>query len=421
MKLFLIIEQISLAVMLLCFVSFVILMIFIKRDGKKKPFHLDENSDKTKFAVLIPARNESSVIEPNIRSLLASDYPKEKYEIFVIVESESDPTAKIVEKYGNAHLFVRRDLENKHMKGYALDECLKYIFSGTESYEAFLILDADNIVSRSFLSYMSDAYRAGFDAACGKRDNKNWNSSVVSSASALTFTAINTLQNKPKTDRGINVMVSGTGFYVAASVLEGLGGWPFASLTEDYEFSNYAVINNLKTCYVEAAVYYDEQPDSIKQSIVQRTRWVRGFFQVKKRYRQKEKEMSRDLPKNKDLKVMKYGTTPLLILAIDIVVYLLATTAAFFFSFALHSGRHLIYANRIIFTLFIVYTVIALFTVFLFQIEKGSIDITEKNKIKTVFYHPIFLATYLISAARCLFVKDKWEVIKHGERKQDKK
>ncbi len=419
MKLYLIIEQISFLVMFLCFASFIVLYIYSRKAGKRS-FSLRASAEKTRFAILVPARNESGVIEANIKSVIASDYPKESYEIFVIVESSEDPTAEIVNKYDKAHLFVRRDLDGKHMKGYALDECIKDIFSGEENFDAFLILDADNLIASDFLSKMSDAYQAGYHAACGKRNNKDWNSSVVSSASALTFTVINTLQNKPKTERGMNVTFSGTGFYVATSVLRELGGWPFASLTEDYEFSNYAVVNELKTCYVDSAVYYDEQPNSLSQSIIQRTRWVRGFFQVKKEYRNSKKQYAKKTPDSKDIRAMKYGTTPFLILAIDVILYLVASIVAFVIACIAHNGRQGVYGVRILLIFFTVYILIALFTVFLFSIEKDSIDITRKNKIKTVFYHPIFLATYVISAVRCLFIKNTWEVINHGNCDSDK-
>ena len=39
---------------------------------------------KTRFAVLIPARNEEAVIGGTVRSLYAQDYPRELYDVFVI-------------------------------------------------------------------------------------------------------------------------------------------------------------------------------------------------------------------------------------------------------------------------------------------------------------------------------------------------
>ena len=412
MKFYLIIEQFYFLVLLLCALCFLVLLFYAKR-GTKSKLLLSEYPQKTKFAILIPARNESGVIESNLCSLLASEYPEQLYDVYVIVESMDDPTVDIVRKYDRAEIFLRKDIEGRRMKGYALDECIKSILASGKEYDAFLILDADNLVDKSFLSAMSNAYRQGFDAACGKRDNKDWNSSVVSSSSALTFTVINTLQNKPKTDRGMNVMFSGTGFYVSYEVIRKLGGWPFASLTEDYEFSNYAVVNDLKTCYVESAVYYDEQPDSLGQSIKQRTRWVRGFFQVKKEYKREKRNYSKCKPDSADMRAMKYGTTPLLVLAIDVVLYLLTTLLAFLIAVIDRSGNSSLYGKRILLTVLLVYAAIALFTVFLFRIERGSINISKKNKFKTVLYHPFFLATYVVSAVRALYVKDKWEVITH--------
>lgn len=416
MELFLWIEIISLSVFFCCVICFAVLLLFAKR-GERKAFRLVPSEKKTKFAILIPARNESRVIEANLRSIYDADYPKENLDVYVIVESESDPTVKICEDYAGTEVFVRRDL-TKRMKGYALDECIKDILECGREYDAFMILDADNLISRDFLARMSDAYAAGYDAACGKRDNKDWNASVVSSSSALTFTVINTLQNKPKTERGMNVMFSGTGFFVSYKVLKELGGWPFASLTEDYEFSNFALYNGLKTCYVESAVYYDEQPLTLGQSIIQRTRWVRGFFHVKRAYHKSKRKYSKERPESRDMRAMRFGTVPALVLAFDIIGYMLAVITGIIVSGITHNGRASMYFGRLAFVFASVYIVIALFTVILFRIEAEHINITEKNKIKTIFYHPFFLATYVISAVRSFFVKDTWEVIEHSQNKE---
>lgn len=412
MKLFLLVELICAGIAVLCGIAFLFLFFFSKRNKGNK-IVIPKSEEKADFAVLIPARNESKVIEGNLRAIYSSDYPTEKLSVYVIVESESDPTVEICKRINpEIRVFIRRDL-TKAMKGYAIDECVKDIFERGEIHDAFIILDADNVISKEFFGRMSDAYMAGFDAATGKRNNKDWNSSVVSSASGLTFSVINTLQNKPKSERGMNIMFSGTGFYVKYDVLRGLGGWPFASLTEDYEFSNYALINHLKTVYVEDAVYYDEQPVTLRQSIVQRTRWVRGFFHVRKVYKNAKRDYSRSCPKSSEVRAMKFGTVPLLVIAFDIIAYIVSCIAMLLYSGIARGGYALFALTRLLIVLCAVYFVIFIFTAFVFSIEGDSIDITEKNKIKTLFYHPIFLSTYVVSALRCLFIKDKWEVIEH--------
>ncbi len=411
MKLFLFIEFICIFVLLLCLLSFVMLFLFTRKNKGRAPV-LPSSGNSTRFSVLIPARNESRVIEDNLRAISSSHYPKENLKTYVIVEREDDPTVEICRRYEGVEVFYRRDL-SKAMKGYALDECIKDIFQRGEVCDSFIVLDADNVVSPDFFSKMSDAYAQGFDAGTGRRNNKNWNSSVVSSASGLTFSAINTLQNKPKSERGMNIMFSGTGFFVSYRVLSELGGWPFASLTEDYEFSSFAVCSGLKTVYVEEAMYYDEQPTTLSQSIVQRTRWVRGFFHVRRAYGKKKRALARLAPKSRDVIAMRLGTLPLLVFAFDCLVYVFTCIAFTVAQGITRSGNLAFYANRLLFVLVLIYALILLFTVFLFRKEGDAIDITKKNKIKTVLYHPFFLLTYVVSAVRCLFVKDKWEVIEH--------
>lgn len=66
-----------------------------------------------KYAVLIPARNESKVIKNCLDSLLNQDYPKDKFDVFVIIESKDDPTFEIVKKYpSNFHVVLRKDIGN---------------------------------------------------------------------------------------------------------------------------------------------------------------------------------------------------------------------------------------------------------------------------------------------------------------------
>ena len=82
----------------------------------------------SKAGFILPARDESKVIQANLMSIMESDYPKDKLEIYLIVESKEDPTVEIAKKFPNVHIFYRIHLENVG-KGYALDECLKYIYT----------------------------------------------------------------------------------------------------------------------------------------------------------------------------------------------------------------------------------------------------------------------------------------------------
>ena len=88
----------------------------------------------------------------------------------------------------------------------------------------------------------------------------------------------------PRRLLGSGGAVSGTGFLVSAELLQALGGWPFHLLTEDIQFSAHCAANAIHIAYCDAAVLYDEQPQSFSQSWRQRLRWSRGFYQVDRDY-----------------------------------------------------------------------------------------------------------------------------------------
>ncbi len=380
--------------------------------GANKTTRFAESENKARFAIIVPARDESKVIEGNIRSVLGSAYPKDKREMYIIVESDTDKTVEIARNYDDVHIFVRKDLTSVG-KGHALDECLTEIFAGErkDDYDAFLILDADNLVKKDFLSKMNDAYQAGVDLACGKRDNKDWNASVVSAASGLTFTAINTLMNKPKTYLGKTILISGTGFFVRAERLKALGGWKFFSLTEDYEITTYADCQGWKTAYVEEAVYYDEQPLGLWQSIVQRSRWVKGFFSVRGKYAAMKREARKNKQKKRKL-TFKSGM-PIIVLCIDLIAYMVCLFSFLLVSLLLRNGTFWWFVWQLVGLLGGVYLLIALLTVFLLFAERKQLDITWSMRVKVVFFHPIFLFTYIASAVRAIFMQNKWEKIDH--------
>jgi len=64
---------------------------------RKKPLYSD--SELPKVSIIIPAYNEEKSIGRTIESILASDYPKNKFEVIVVDDGSKDNTLKIAKKY----------------------------------------------------------------------------------------------------------------------------------------------------------------------------------------------------------------------------------------------------------------------------------------------------------------------------------
>lgn len=408
----------------LMLIGFLLIFLFIGiirfLNGFYKKTKIISSNQKAKFAIIIPARDESKVIEANLRSIQNSDYPKDKMEVYLIVESPLDPTIEIAKKFKDykINIFFRVDL-TKVGKGYALDECLKYIYKNNDIYDAFMILDADNVISKNFISRLNDAYQQGYDIACGKRENKDWNASSVCGASALTFTIINSIQNKPKMHYGMNVLISGTGFFFKSNMLREYCGWPFHTLTEDYELTNYSVVHNLKSAYVEDAIFYDEQPIKMKQSIIQRTRWIKGYFTVQKNYKKEKIEALKKNKKKSNFWYQIIGGIPMIALAITLLFYLGTMIGFLIYDLCAKENMYLEYVSRILYLILAIYLLFVFVTIYLFIIDRKTIKIKAWNRIKVILFHPIFMVTYVHAAIRAIFVKPSWDKIEHTINRPD--
>lgn len=345
------------------------------------------------FAFLIPARDEAKVIENLLISILNQTEEVNPKDIYVIVEDINDPTVKICENY-NVTFIVRQNLHLR-TKGYALDEGIKQI---KKHYDAYFIVDADNVLDKDFVKELKKSYQEGYDIATGYRNAKNGNDSLIAASSTLTFSLMNTVLNMVKSKNGKNVILSGTGFYIKGDIIEKFNGYPFCSLTEDYELTLYSILNNLNTYYNEKAIFYDEQPIKYKNTINQRVRWIKGYFLNRRKY---IPLIRKKLDKNKASKIdALIGINPYLLMIIELVLFIiyLISKKNFLFIFLL---------------LLIIYFILMLVTIFVLINDK-KLNLNKKMKIKTIFFNPIYMISYVHVALIALFKKDvKWDKVDH--------
>lgn len=402
------------------FVLFGILMAFIisllSRKNNNKPKQKKENYD---FCILIPARYESLVIEDLLKSIKKQTFKIDFKDVYVIVESINDETVDICKKY-NASYFVRKDLELKR-KGYALDECVKYILKNNKHYDAYFIFDADNILDKNFIKNMIPIFDNGYDLAAGYRNCKNGNDSVIAASSALTFSLVNTVFNNRKNKETRNITFSGTGFFIRGSLIEKWEGYPFHSLTEDYELSLYATLNNLTTYYNTKSIFYDEQPTNFKATFNQRVRWIRGYFDVRREYQKKLFASLLKKDNNYGSKLDEsFGIIPYIIIILGIFIWFIPLVISCIYNYIL-KNMSLFKKNikEVLIFLFVIYLILFFMSLVILLLENKKININKKVKIKTLFYNPIFIISYVLCAIKALTSKEVgWTKIEHGIKKK---
>lgn len=367
---------------------------------KKNTNYPQKEKNGHNYAILIPARNESLVIEKLLISIENQTKKIKPEDVYVIVETKKDKTVSIVEKH-KMTIVYRKNL-NKKRKGFALDDAIKEILKSNKKYDAYIIFDADNILDKNYIKEMTKSFDEGYDIGIGYRNTKN-SKNLVSAASALTFSMINTIGNKRKSKYTNNLIISGTGYYIKGTIIESWKGFPFNSLTEDYELSLYSILNNLTTTYNDSAIYYDEQPEIFDVTIIQRSRWVKGYFDARRNYIHKIRKSISKKDKNYASKITALiGVNPLITLIIGILLLLIDSITSF---------KNFIISLLIIFIL--IYITLMIFTYIIIKKEENKLDI-KVSKILLIFYNPFYLLSYIYCLYIAVTKKDLgWQEIKH--------
>ena len=365
---------------------------------KEKP--LIKNK-KHKFMMILPAHNESSVIEALIESLQSLDYPKELYDIYVIADNCTDNTAQIAKDLG-AIVYERFD-EKKKTKGFAMQWFLNQKIKENADYDAFCVFDADNVVDKNFLNAMNKKLCQGEEIVQGYRDIKNPADSWISAGYALFYWMMNRFYHLARYNLGLSPLINGTGFMVDFNLIKPTG-WDTITLTEDIEFSLKNIAKGRKLGWATDAIVYDEQPTEFKQSWSQRSRWTVGHLQCMKYY---TKDLAEGIIEYRTL--MNFdGFLYLMGIPMMIVTFLLlAINTIIFLADGMSAGMLIFNYLKYIVATFIVPVLTAIFVMI---IEKKPI----KKMWKGILLYPVFMGSWIVINIKCLIKPNtEWEKIEH--------
>ncbi len=395
-------------IMIIIGIFLTIIALFHSKNWNRTPKNIIKEPT---YAILIPARDESKVIENLLKSIKNQTKKINMTDVYIIVENPLDKTVEIAKSY-NSSIIIRKNLHLKR-KGYALDEAIKHILKENKHYDMYFIIDADNILDKNFIQEMLTSYHQGYDITISYRNGKNSNENVISGASTLTFSLMNTLLNRSRNKQKGNCAVSGTGFYIKGEFIEKWQCFPFHSLTEDYELTLYSIANNMTSHYNEKAIFYDEQPIKLKQSITQRTRWIKGFLEARKKYipifNEKYKQNKKE---NKYLLGDILGIIPYLFLIFGIILLFLNNLIIGIITLFKDQTISLPLLISLL-IIIIIYLILIAITIYILKLDT-KLNINKKMKIKLIFFHPIFLLTYVNCFLKAITKKDiTWDKIEH--------
>lgn len=380
--------------------------IFVGLLKKPKKF---EASAQHRFAVVVSARNESSVIGNLIASIRSQNYPRELVDIFIIADNCTDNTAEIARSAG-AIVYERFNKEQVG-KGYALDRMFNIIETeyADKNYEGYIIFDADNVLDPNYIAEMNKVFDNGYRIITSYRNSKNYDTNWITAGYSLWFLREAKYLNNARMQLGTSCAISGTGFLVSADVIRENNGWIHHLLTEDIEFTTDSIIHGEKIGYCADAILYDEQPTKFSQSYTQRLRWAKGFYQVFKNYGAKlVKGVFKGSFSCFDMlmTIMPAMLLTLISIAINII--------AIPIGIANHSDELMTLVSLLVKTVANFYGMFFLLGLITTITEADQIHCSKPKRILYLFTFPLFMLTYVPIAIVALFRKIEWKPINHS-------
>jgi cellulose synthase/poly-beta-1,6-N-acetylglucosamine synthase-like glycosyltransferase len=260
-------------------------IIYIGIRSKRKQLSMstaNKSTELPKFSIIVPTKNEETVIRRCLDGILNIDYPKEKMQIIVVDGKSDDNTRKICSEFSEKYPENIKVICEKTAKGKpaALNLALPYV-----NGEIVGVFDADSLPDKEVLSkvafYFADKKVMALQGrTISLNEKSNVLTRVIAAEEKAWFQAL--LSGREKLQ--LFVPLTGSCQFVRRNVVDELSGWDEDSLTEDVEFALRLVEKNHLIKYAPDVFSGQETPNSLGPLVRQRVRWYRGYMETAIKY-----------------------------------------------------------------------------------------------------------------------------------------
>ncbi len=224
--------------------------------------------------IQVPIYNEPmNIVKKTLAAALKQDYPRNRYEIIVADDSNDPDKAKKLNRFCRKN-GIKYSFRN-HRKGFkagALNN-LTDISKG----DVIAILDADDIPERTFLtSCVSTLYSDNKIAFVQTRNaERNHGINNITGIGRLVRDLFFGAIMKSKDMRKLAIFC-GSGGAIRKNVLQGLGGWPEDTVTEDIDLSTIAFSKGYTSRFINPVECRGMLPPTFTGLANQTFRWAYG-------------------------------------------------------------------------------------------------------------------------------------------------
>ena len=257
-------------------------IIYVGIKSKRKNQTLKNEMQLPKFSIIVPTKNEESVIRRCLDGILKTDYPKDKMQIVVVDGDSTDGTYEICLDFEQKNPSTIKVIREKTSRG--KPSALNFALPNLTG-DIVAVFDADSLPQEDVFSKVACYFNDGkIMAIQGMTTSINEKKNVLTRVISMEEKAWFQMLMSGRERLHLFVPLTGTCQFVRHNVLLELGGWDENSLTEDVELALRLVENNHLIKYAPDVCSGQETPNTLKSLISQRVRWYRGYMETALKY-----------------------------------------------------------------------------------------------------------------------------------------
>lgn len=273
-------------IMAFCFMQLHLLLKYRKYLIAEKPAEVLKDTDQEWpfVTVQLPIYNELYVVERLVDCIAAFDYPKDRFEIHILDDSDDETVDKANEKVAEykAKGFNIERITRENRVGYkagALKDAM-----GAANGEFMAIFDADFLPNPDFLKKTIPHFKDPKIGVVQTRwEHINRDYSLITKLQAFQLNVHFTIEQQGRENADYLLQFNGTAGVWRKETIYSAGGWEADTLTEDLDLSYRAQLKGWKIHYLEEVGSPAELPAEMNGLKSQQHRWMKGGAETAKK------------------------------------------------------------------------------------------------------------------------------------------
>lgn len=237
-----------------------------------------ETAPLPRYSLLVPIYDEAAIVPDLVAALGTIDYPHDKLEVLLILESvDADTRAAVAATALPTHIAVVVVPDGSpRTKPRALNYALR-----RATGDLVVVYDAEDMPEPDQLRRAAELLASDARLGCVQarlnvlNDNETWLTRQFAIEYTVLFDCL-----LPTLERlGLPVPLGGTSNHFSRAVLEEVGGWDPFNVTEDADLG-IRLARSGRSVKVLSSTTWEEAPATFNTWLKQRTRWLKGWMQT---------------------------------------------------------------------------------------------------------------------------------------------